>query len=118
MKKMLLNEMVKAPIVPGTDGVVAETLDKEENVVDISEARAVRSDNVLFSEEDDFIIKSATILSLGVNPTQKGEIATFSLLCKSKSGKLFTLCTNYVVESELEMDQLECLEFNKSNYCL
>lgn len=112
MRRALLNQNMQVPIVPGSDGVCqAEQLDENSKVVSISEARAIKQPTYLV-DEDDFIIVAATPLSLSVNKTEKGNIATLAWLCKSKSSKLFTFCTNYLLETDEEIEELEELPFH------
>ena len=56
-------------------------------------------------EPDDLIIKSFTPLGFSTNTNEVvGTIGTLSLLCVSKSDKIFTICTNYLFENEDEAE--------------
>ena len=56
-------------------------------------------------DPDDLIIKSFTPLGFSINSSEfVGTVGTLSLLCVSKSDKIFTMCTNYLFENELELE--------------
>lgn len=120
MKKMLLEEFQNVSTPKGSDGVidaeVIETENGQRKVVDISEIRADKSSKVIFKDDDDFTIKSATIISVNIAEANDRFVATLSLLCKSNTDKLFILSSNYLLESEDEIELIEHLPFYNRNY--
>lgn len=115
-KTILLDSSAELKLV-SDENVVAETLDDSGKVVNIAEARAVKEEeeDLRDNDADDFIIKSATPLSLSNVKCEAGNVVTLIWLCQSKNDHLFTLATKYIIENELEEERILDIAFHDDN---
>lgn len=71
---------------------------------------------VAVKDPDYYIIETATPLSLSTVSTSNGEVVTLSWLCKSKSGDIYILCSNYVMDQkEIESEAINQIPFHNEN---
>lgn len=71
------------------------------------------SDNIV--NKDDYIIETATPLSLSSNRINNETIVTLIWLCKAKSERIFTLGSSYFTDSEIEDEIIKELPFHNDN---
>lgn len=121
MRKAILDELQSNALpmfsnmggmMPGMGMPVPNSDDPNCTDMVVGEARTDMKD------PDYFIITSATPLGLSTNNLSKGDIVTLSWLCKSKSGDMYTLCTNYIMDHpDIEKEIVSDIPFHdKSMY--
>lgn len=85
-----------------------------ENINKTSNSKSDKND--IFRSNDDFIIESGSVLNVAKSEVDDKLIASVAWLLKSKSGKLFTLSTNYIIEDVDDELFINNIPFNKESF--